>query len=286
MNITIPDEIKEEIVNGAVLAISVSGGKDSQALLKSVIDWYRAEKLTNKIFAIHSDLGRVEWKQTPEFVEKICKDLDVELIVVRRERNGKVVDLLDRWIERKEQLEGTGKPFWSSAKARYCTSDLKAEPINKYLRQFSNVISIEGIRWQESKARSEKPRWKVRKEIATKARKAFTWNAIIDFSLSDVWATYNQTIESVREAQNEYRITNNVPKWWNFHPAYSMGNQRLSCAICILGNKNDVLNGIKHNPEIANEMQKLELETGFTFKQGFSISKGKKELENMKIKLF
>lgn len=286
MNITIPNEIKEEAANGAVLAISVSGGKDSQALLKSVMDWYRAEKLTNKIFVIHADLGRVEWEQTPEFVEKICKDLGVELVVVRRERDGKVVDLLDRWIERKEQLKGTGKPFWSSAKARYCTSDLKAEPINRYLRQFDNVISIEGIRWEESKARSEKLRWKVRTEIATKTRKAFTWNAIIDYSLNDVWNTYNQSVATLREAQTYYRLTNKVPQWWNFHPAYAMGNQRLSCAICILANKNDVLNGIKHNPKIADEMEKLELETGFTFKQGFSISKGKKELENLEFKLF
>lgn len=78
--IVVPIEIENAVKNGAVLAISISGGKDSQALLKSVWDWYKSENLTNKIFAIHADLGRVEWKETPDFVEKICQDLGVELV--------------------------------------------------------------------------------------------------------------------------------------------------------------------------------------------------------------
>jgi hypothetical protein len=45
------------------------------------------------------------------------------------------------------------------------------------------------------------------------------------------------------------------------------------------GNMNDVLNGVKHNPEIADEMQKLEIETGFTFKQNFSITDAKNRLQ-------
>ena len=187
--------------------------------------------------------------------------------------------MLDRWIERKEQLKGTGKPFWSSAKARYCTSDLKAQPINNYLRQFTNVISVEGIRWEESKARSEKERFKIRTEIATKKRNAFTWNAIIDYTIDDVWATYGMCQKKLKEAYSFYLKNKIIPEWWSFHPAYAMGNTRLSCAICVLGNKNDVLNGIRHNPDIADEMEKLEVESGFSFKQGFSITQGKQILK-------
>lgn len=58
--LTIPEELLEQVSQGAVLAISISGGKDSQALLKAVIDWYRSEGLTNPVFAIHADLGRSE----------------------------------------------------------------------------------------------------------------------------------------------------------------------------------------------------------------------------------
>jgi 3'-phosphoadenosine 5'-phosphosulfate sulfotransferase (PAPS reductase)/FAD synthetase len=262
---TIPKEVTEFIQKGAVLAISISGGKDSQALLKSVMDWYRKENLTNKIFAIHSDLGEMEWEQTPEFVERICKDLGVELVVVRSE-----ISLLNRMENRRVQLEGQNKPHFPSFQQRYCTSKMKIDPINKYLKQFDYVVSIEGIRWQESKARSLKPR--VAKREGMK-RKAITWNAICDFTIDEVWGTYKQTQDTLKEAQKYYRLTNEVPDWWNFHPVYAKGNQRLSCAICVLGSKNDVANGVKHNPKLAQWIAESEKKSGFSFTQSTNIGK-------------
>lgn len=285
-DILIPPQVRQFVQEGAVLAISISGGKDSQALLRTVMAWYRREGLTNEVFAIHADLGRAEWKETPAFVEKMCQDEGVELVVVHRERGGKVTDMVDRWQERREQLQGTGKPFWSSAKQRYCTSDLKTSPINQHLKQFEKVISIEGVRWQESKARSQKPRVARRSGMV---RKALTWYAIVDFSIDDVWATYDQTVQTYHEAQEYYRLVGKVPEWWNFHPAYAMGNTRLSCAICVLANNNDFRNGIKHNPELAYTLSQMEEESGFTFRQGKSIAQvqeAMQEKENTVLSLF
>lgn len=256
-----------------VFAISISGGKDSQALLNTFMRFYRANGLTQKVFAIHADLGRFEWKETLDHCQWLCDKWNLQLIVVRRERDGKEMDLLDRIQERKAQLEGTDKVFWPSAMARYCTSDLKTDPINRYLRRFDKVISLEGIRWDESKARSLKPLWSERKGLATKSRKAFTWNAIIDFTEDDVWATENLDQWCLTRARAYFNNTGELPDFWNFHPAYAMGNTRLSCAICILANKNDFLNGIRHNPELAQHISQLEEETGFTFKEGTSIQK-------------
>jgi tRNA(Ile)-lysidine synthase TilS/MesJ len=45
--IEVPKEVSDFVKQDAVLAISISGGKDSQALLKSVIDWYNRESLNN-----------------------------------------------------------------------------------------------------------------------------------------------------------------------------------------------------------------------------------------------
>jgi 3'-phosphoadenosine 5'-phosphosulfate sulfotransferase (PAPS reductase)/FAD synthetase len=57
-----------------------------------------------------------------------------------------------------EQLRGTGKPFWANAKIRYCTSDLKRGPIDKFYRDYHGVIiSAEDIRAQESSARAHRP---------------------------------------------------------------------------------------------------------------------------------
>ncbi len=280
--LTIPIEVADFIAQYAVLAISISGGKDSQALLHAVMEWYRREGLTNRVFAIHADLGRAEWAQTPAFVESLCKLYEVELVVVRRTREGKEVDLVDGWERRMKQLEGQNKPHWSSAKSRYCTSDFKTQPINAYLKQFDKVISIEGIRWQESKARSLKPRVSRRNGMM---RKALTWNAICDFTIEDVWATGGQSQESYLEAQRLYRLTGVVPEWWNFHPAYAMGNTRLSCALCVLANNNDFRNGIRYNPALASLLSEMETQSGFTFRQGKSIAEVRQEF-NKKLSLF
>lgn len=256
-----------------VFAISISGGKDSQALLNAFMFFYCKMGLTNKVFAIHSDLGRFEWPQTLEHCKKLAEHWSIDLVVVRREREGKEMDLLDRIEQRKTQLEGTGKPFWPSAMARYCTSDMKAEPINKYLRQFKKVISLEGIRWDESKARSMKEVFTVRESLATKSREAYTWNAIAHFTEEDVWATEtNMNSKALANYREYYQKTGKVVKLFPFHPAYAMGNTRLSCAICILANKNDFHNGIKHNPTLAKQLAMMEQESGFTFKQGQSIT--------------
>jgi 3'-phosphoadenosine 5'-phosphosulfate sulfotransferase (PAPS reductase)/FAD synthetase len=244
--------------------------------------WYKEAGLTNKVFAIHADLGRAEWEQTPSFVEGLCLGYGVELVVVRRNREGKDLDLVDGWQNRMTKLEGQHKPHWSSAKARYCTSDFKVKPINNYLKQFDKVISIEGIRWQESKARSEKPRIAKRDSML---RKALTWNAIIDYTIDEVWATGAQSQTSYLEAQSSYRLTSKVPEWWNFHPAYAMGNTRLSCALCVLANNNDFKNGIKHNPALASLLSDMEKKSGFTFRQGRSIEDVRLELTN-KLQLF
>lgn len=261
-----------------VFAISISGGKDSQALLTAFMQLYIAAGMSNKVFAIHADLGRFEWKETMVHCERLCAFWNIELVVVRRERDGVEMDLLDRITQRKEQLEGTGKPFWPSAMARYCTSDLKTDPINKYLRQFDKVVSLEGIRWDESKARSLKPLWSERMALSTKGRKSYTWNAICHLTEEEVWKTCLSSSNKLAKAREIYNMIGKVPEWWNFHPAYAMGNTRLSCAICILANKNDFLNGIRHNPELAQHISQLEEETGFTFKEGTSIQKALEQI--------
>jgi 3'-phosphoadenosine 5'-phosphosulfate sulfotransferase (PAPS reductase)/FAD synthetase len=264
----VPQTIKKQLLLGAVVAISISGGKDSQALLKDTVAYMRKHFPTNKMFAIHADLGRVEWPQTMKHCKKLCKELGIELVVVRREKG----DLLDRWTERMDLLEGTGKPFWSSAKNRYCTSDMKREPINKYLRKFQRVISVEGIRAQESTARAAKPVVKVRDQITTRERVAYTWNPILRYTIEHVYATYGMSLELLAKARTHYKAKGVVPKWWPFHAAYAMGNDRLSCIICVLASINDVLNGIRHAPELTKTLIKMEKKSGATFKHNMSLS--------------
>lgn len=270
----IPLEISEQIKKGAVVVISISGGKDSQALLRAVVAYMRSNGYTNRLIAIHADLGRVEWENSMSFCESLCNDLAIEFVVVRREKG----DLLQRWQDRMHTLKGQNKPHWSSAASRYCTSDMKVQPIDKFLRQFDNVISVQGIRAQESAARAQKPCVCERTAITTRTRTATTWNAIIDWSIEDVWATYGNTVEDLMFAQSYFRYTGKIHPCWQFHPAYAMGNERLSCMMCVLGSKNDIKNGIKNNWHLAQELIDMERESGFAFKQNQSIEQLRNEV--------
>jgi 3'-phosphoadenosine 5'-phosphosulfate sulfotransferase (PAPS reductase)/FAD synthetase len=210
-NLTIPKTIHQALLMDATLAISISGGKDSQAMLNVLVKWFRACQYPGKIVAVFADLGRIEWAGTIEHCQKMCRDVGVELIVVRRSQGG----MVDRWEQRFEsileddirkgiappELNASSKPHWSSASTRYCTDHLKVQPIDKELRAMSKphwssaaqryctaelkrgpidkdlrkygdlVICAVGIRAEESDNRELQPRYHVRTNITTESLK-------------------------------------------------------------------------------------------------------------------
>lgn len=282
-SLLVPIHVLKAIEKGAVLALSLSGGKDGQAMARAVVHWLRKNGHNNKVIAVHADLGKVEWKESLPQCRKICAELGIELFVVERKGG-----LLKRWRDRMMKLLGSGKPFWSSAKQRYCTSDMKRGPINKLLRKYSLVISAEGIRSQESKKRKGKPVCELRKAITSKAYKglddvhsplfgnkrlAITWNAIKDWTIDDVWASYGHTQAELNERRKLYKAgrIGEALKGWSFHPAYVYGNERVSCVLCILGSDNDLENGARHYPEVLDEMIELQDISGFTFREDLDL---------------
>lgn len=266
-------EINEILMNPKnILVISISGGKDGQAMASALVKAKKENNWLCNVVLVHADLGRVEWKETPAQVEAISKLLFVPLVVVKHEK----YDLLGRWQDRMKKLEGTGKPFWSSAKNRYCTSDMKREPINKFLRTFTDctVISAEGIRAEESPNRAKKNPFSIRVAISNSKRTAYTWYPIFEASTENVWLEIGHTIKDLKLRQKLYRdgLINTALNGFKGHPAYVYGNERLSCSICILGSKNDLTNGVKHNPDLANSIASMEKISGFTFRQDLSIT--------------
>ncbi len=360
----VPLVIARALDAGAVVAASISGGKDSQAFTNKLTVCWQEMGLSNFIFALHMDLGRAEWKETPGHVERIAQENGLPLVVTRRPQG----DLVQEIEERMEKLTGTGKPFWPSSASRYCTADQKRGPADKVYRdveaavsaapfwpsstnryctshhksnqadkayrQHDLIISVEGNRAEESTKRRKDPVVSVRAQITAKPlrdlpvdealatwlavtellnagddtavaelypefkfyigkeklpRLALTWYAIHDWLLEDVWracgtngfdvgqrrAVYQFAVElednggdtAVVEALKQLAL-----KDWPAHPAYVYGNDRLSCALCILANDNDLRNGARHQPELAAHYIRLEEIGGSTFKNGRSLA--------------
>lgn len=114
--------------------VGVSGGKDSQALA------YRVQAHLDDIghvgprALIHSDLGRVEWRDSLPVCERLAERLGWDLIVVRRTAG----DMMDRWlsrwaanVERYAALSCVRLIMpWSSAAQRFCTSYGELDTVN------------------------------------------------------------------------------------------------------------------------------------------------------------
>lgn len=243
---------------GGTLVLSVSGGKDSDAMSHHLLDLRQQEGWTGEVIMVHADLGRAEWHTTPQYVRELAERKRVSLHIVRWSHG----DLIDRIWQR--YYADTSRPCWPSAAARYCTSDLKRGPISRWLRQTyptGNVICAMGLRAQESPTRSKKEVVTIRQDCTapTRHRLTLNWLPIHDWSEADVW----QCIES-HGAQ--------------CHPAYQLGNQRLSCACCVLGSVNDLMNGAINNPDSYRELCRIEAVTGYSFRKDFWLSDLKPDL--------
>lgn len=285
--IALPQEVRAALQQGAALVISISGGKDSQALLNVLAHAHQALGWPGPMIAVHAHLGRAEWPQTLDHCRRICDRAGVELEIVKRSAGG---DLVDRWAQRMQALAGTGKPFWSSAAQRYCTSDMKRGPIDTLLRRYKLVVSAEGVRADESPARAKKPIAELRKQITAKAlyelsitdslalrdprqRLAVTWRPLLRWSEADVWRACGVSLEELQLRQAAYQASDpDALTGWPAHPAYVYGNQRLSCALCVLASRSDLENGARHNPALWRELVDMERESGFTFRQDMALA--------------
>jgi 3'-phosphoadenosine 5'-phosphosulfate sulfotransferase (PAPS reductase)/FAD synthetase len=312
-----PAVIREAMSLGAEVWFSVSGGKDGQAMLEVYNHLVQQQQWPDEASftaVVHADLKTAEWPQSRPHTQHLSQMAGLSCVIVgRRKGDG---DLTARIGERKHLLAGTGKPFWPSPGQRYCTSHQKTNPINARLTQAALplVISVEGIRAQESEERAAKQPLTVRKAItstlfaalppedalakwreyyarpsacAWRPRLALTWYPIFDWSLDDVWASggaSQQELDARRELYREgEKLEQRDPEraailktdaldGWPFHPCYVFGNDRCSCAICLVyGSPNDIRVGAKHNPALYRLYRSWEKETGITFRKDHSL---------------
>jgi DNA sulfur modification protein DndC len=225
------------IEQGALVFISHSGGKDSQAMYSHLMDSVPADQ----IVVVHANLGIVEWDGV---MDHIKANISHELNVVRAAKT--LLDMVEHRHATRPDV-----PPWPSPKHRQCTSDLKRGPIQKFIRHTMKArgatlaINAMGLRAEESSARAKRPVHQLNKTLSKAGRTVIDWNPIHEWSTTEVFA------EIERAGQSP------------FH-AYAEGNERLSCVFCIMGCAGDLRNGAEQNPELFNKYIELEERTGYT----------------------
>lgn len=218
--------------------ISVSGGKDSHAMLFLVRDLADRQGVPReKLLAMYADTG-MEWHNAGEHVQALCKAAGVELVTVYPVR-----PMLQTF---KKRMKIPQFMIFPTTKCRFCTSYHKADPMDKLVRKFSGkVLKVTGERWAESKARSTYTEFVSVPRLNSRERTVYGWRPMLAYSEADIWAMVRDT---------------GVPR----HVCYEMGCERLSCAGCIFSRDHELKIEMRENPAIFEALDRLEVESGYT----------------------
>ena len=239
--------------------ISVSGGKDSTALLLLAI-----ERQPDNMQAVFADTGN-EHDITYEYVQYINENV-FPIRTVRadfaRQIAGKREFVLTKWagkgvsskvIERASAaLVPTGNPFldlciWKgrfpSSKAAFCSEELKRNPIigqvqKPLLDAGDDVISWQGVRRDESLRRRDLPENEC-KQVEKNGAELWNYRPILDWTAEDCFAMHRK-----------HGIKHN--------PLYEMGMGRVGCMPCINCRKDELLEISKRFPEVIERIREWE----------------------------
>lgn len=213
------------------LVINFSGGKDSTAMLAWLCETYPNAK-KHVVFA---DTG---WEHpgTENWCRQLVARFNLELHVVRSQTKNFL-----------SMSEARG--MFPGMNERQCTSDLKRDPIVKWIRNNVKdrlVINCSGIRSQESSKRKNIAKLKRNKRETNSKRTIWDWCPIKEWSEDQVLA---------------YLAERELP----LHPVYQY-LRRFSCRLCIFMTLEDLRQVQKHDPEAIQIIHNLEQKIGFSFK--------------------
>lgn len=281
----VPTEIHQLLTGGAHLIVSVSGGKDSDCQAIELARLRATHGWPGRLIFMHADVGRMEWRQSLPHCRRQAEHLGAEFVVVEHAR----YDLLGG-IHNRLQTRADAPPFPSSA-ARYCTAGWKRDPMSKWMRNHipdgEIAVCAIGLRREESPARAKKPYFAERTGASapSKRRRVVDWYPILDYSQADVWRVLGYTLAEladIRARVQQFRANGHTTDEtlrfvetlrFTAHPAYALGNDRVSCTLCVLANRNDLANGAEFNPEIAGALAALERASGYTFTQKIAMAR-------------
>lgn len=263
--------------------ISISGGKDSTAMLL-----YAIEQQTPNIKAVFADTGN-EHPLTYEYIQYLSHATGIPITTIKpdfsEQMQQRVHYINHKWREQGiadsicdrviEHLKPTDNPFldlcllkgfFPYAKVRFCTEALKRNPIFEqvYIPLLDQGISIDswqGIRAEESSNRAKLPQ---RDLVGSFQNDAQLWN----YRPLLAW-----TVDQVFAQHRRHHIKPN--------PLYSLGMGRVGCMPCIFCRKKELLHIAVRFPDQIERIAEWESLVSQTSKVRkatfFSVSKGRGE---------
>lgn len=213
------------------LVINFSGGKDSTAMLAWLCDRY-PDHTKHVVFA---DTG---WEHpgTEEWCRGLVAGFGLELHVVRNSTKN--------FLTMSEK-----RGMFPGMQQRQCTSDLKRDPIMKWIRnnvKADVIMNCSGMRSAESPDRKKLPKLKLNLRQTNSRRTIWDWCPIKDWSDEQVFDFHKE-------------------KGLILHPVYKY-LRRFSCRVCIFMTLQDLRQVQIHDPEAIQIIHNLEQKIGFSFK--------------------
>ena len=261
--------------------LSISGGKDSTAMLLLA-----KERQIPNLKAVFADTGN-EHPATYDYIRYLAHVTATPIQTVKADfsqdmqRKARYIDT--KWQEEGiadaicneaiECLKPTGNPFldlcllkgiFPSVKARFCTEELKRNPLFEQvhmplLDQGLSINIWQGVRANESRSRALLP---MRDHVGTLKNGAQHWNyrPILNWSVEQVFAQHKK-----------HNVSPN--------PLYSVGMGRVGCMPCIMCRKDELLHIAMRFPEEIERISRWESLVSRTSKGGkstfFATNKGR-----------
>jgi 3'-phosphoadenosine 5'-phosphosulfate sulfotransferase (PAPS reductase)/FAD synthetase len=238
-----------------VIAVSTSGGKDSQAMMARMAQLTQAAGVSERVVAVHCDLGEAEWEGAAALARQHADHYGWPLRVVTRAQG----DLLyEVEFQRKK---------WPDYSNRYCTGDQKTKQVvnvisamladvkdslsSRGLTRPPRVLNVLGIRADESPRRKKMASYEW--DSASSSRRTIhRWLPIHEWSVEEVWETI---------------ASEGTP----YHEAYDLGMSRFSCSFCIMANIHDLRIAAKARPKLLAEYVRIERKIQHTFKADLAL---------------
>lgn len=274
------------------IVVSTSGGKDSQTMLKRVVEMCEPLGIKDRLVAVHADMGQVEWPGVPELARKQAEHYGVRFEIVSRPQG----DLLQHVRDRAKTLRDRASiaPPVPSPTNRYCTSDHKRDQISKvttalatetrkgaavmpWMKPSQRYCTSDHKRDQQGKLLTRlasetgrKRRVRILQCMGMRAGESVARSKLRPFYLDKRTSNTRKTVHiwlPIHDWTHEQVWTDVRASGVPYHQVYDQGMPRLSCCFCIYMPKPALVLAAKLMPDLARKYLAVEQEVGYSFRK-------------------